>query len=95
MTLSAITGTQHVQQPATATQAAKKPAAAKSQPSAGTQDTVHLSGAAQSKLSAMKAAVQEASETPAQTAQEAQSGDLQAQRLLSREAAAAKAERGA
>jgi hypothetical protein len=94
MTLSAITGTQPVQPATPATQASKKPAPANSQPSASTQDTVHLSGAAQSQLSAMKAAVQEASETPEQTAKEAQSGDLQAQRLMAREAAAAKAAEG-
>ena len=48
-----------------------------------TTDTVNLSNAA-------LAAYQEATETPAQTAQEARSGDPQAQRLLTREAAAEK-----
>jgi hypothetical protein len=46
-------------------------------------DTVQLSSAAQS-------ALQEATETPAQTAKEAAGGDLQAQRLLAQEQAAAK-----
>ena len=47
-------------------------------------DSVQLSKAGQ----AMLAAVQEAIEMPAQTAQEARGGDLQAQRLLAKEAAA-------
>lgn len=38
--------------------------------------------------SAGRAALQEATETPAQTAKEAHSGDVQAQRLLAKEAAA-------
>ena len=71
---------------------ATKPAVApKPQSDAAAQDTVHLSSTAQAKLSAMKAAVQEAAETPAQTAKEAQSGDLQASRLLAKVAAAEKA----
>jgi hypothetical protein len=44
-------------------------------------DTVKLSGAAQ-------AALREALETPAQTAKEAGTGDLQAKRLLAKQAAA-------
>jgi len=44
-------------------------------------DTVQLSSAAQ-------AALKELTETPAQTAQEAGGGDLQAQRLLAKETAA-------
>jgi hypothetical protein len=47
-------------------------------------DTVQLSKAAQATL----AALQEARETPAQTAREAGKGDRQAQRLLAKEAAA-------
>lgn len=47
-------------------------------------DTVQISSAA--------LALQEAVETPAQTAKEAGHGDHQAQRLLAKEAAAAKAE---
>jgi len=57
------------------------------QPSSGgsDRDTVHLSSAAQPQLSAGQAALQEATETPAQTAKEARSGDRQAQHLLARE----------
>jgi hypothetical protein len=58
-----------------------KPTQSKPQ-SATTKDTVQLSSVAQ----AMLAAVQEATETPVQTAQEATGGDLQAQRLLAKEA---------
>ena len=54
---------------------------AKSDPST---DSVQLSNAAQAALAALK----EAAETPAQTAKEAGNGDLQAQRLLAKEAAA-------
>ena len=49
-------------------------------------DSVNISSAA---LDAAKAAVQEATETPAQTAREAKAGDRQAQRLLAREQAEA------
>ncbi len=62
--------------------APKKPAPTKL-PSAPPTDTVQLSQAAQ----AMLAAMQEATETPAQTANEADRGDLQARRLLAKEAA--------
>jgi hypothetical protein len=55
-------------------------------------DTVQISSAAQSALSPFQAAFQEATETPAQTAREARSGDPQAQKLLAREAAAEKAD---
>jgi hypothetical protein len=54
---------------------APKPAPAKPQP---TTDTVQISGSA-------KALMQEAQETPAQTAQEAGRGDRQALRLLAKE----------
>ena len=47
-------------------------------------DTVQISNAAR--------AIQEAIETPAQTAKEASNGDRQAQKLLAREAAAHKTE---
>lgn len=50
-----------------------------------TTDTVSISSAA-------KAALQEATETQAQTIKEAQSGNLQAQRLLAKEEAAQKAQ---
>lgn len=61
------------------------------QPSSGGahRDTVHLSSAAQAQLSAVQTAVQEATETSAQTAKEARSGDLQAQHLQARQAQAA------
>ena len=52
--------------------------------SASGTDSVQLSKAAQITL----AALQEARETPAQTAKEAGHGDLQAQRLLAKEVAA-------
>lgn len=91
MPLSPVTSVHSLQSAAAAPPIRKQPPASTSDSTAKTQDTVHLSSAAQAQLSSMKAAVQEASETPAQTAREAQSGDLQAQRLLAREAAAAKA----
>lgn len=62
---------------------AHKPVQAKPQPAAKT-DSVQLSATAQ----AMLAAMQEATETPVQTAKEASNGDLQAQKLLAKEAAA-------
>jgi hypothetical protein len=79
--ISNVTQAQPVDQ--SATTSAKKPTqpAPKSSASA---DSVQLSQAAQ----AMLAALQEARETPAQTATEAGNGDLQAQRLLAKEAAA-------
>jgi hypothetical protein len=56
-----------------------------SQPQSVTsKDSIQLSKAAQTIL----AALQEATETPAQTATEAGHGDLQAQRLLAKQAAA-------
>ena len=63
-------------QPATpAAQASSTPV----KPQAPVTDTVQLSGGS-------KAALQELSETPAQTAKEAAGGDAQARRLLAREA---------
>lgn len=59
----------------------QKPASPQSQSKANIpQDTVNISSAA-------KAAQAEAVETPVQTAKEARSGDLQAQRLLAKAAA--------
>ena len=52
-------------------------------PKAVATDTVHVSAAAKAKA----AALQEATETPAQTAKEAQRGDKQAQILLAKEKA--------
>jgi len=57
-----------------------KPAVSQAPPAAPVvSDTVQISNAAR--------AIQEAIETPVQTAREARSGDRQAQRLLAREAA--------
>ena len=61
----------------------QKPTQSKSQ-SAPKTDSVQLSSAAQSML----AALQEATEAPAQTAKEAGASDRQAQRLLAKEVAA-------
>ena len=77
-TTASATQTQPVAK--TATSSAK----ATQSPSKTPTDTVQISSAA-------KAALQEALETPAQTATEARSGDHQAQRLLAKEAAAKKA----
>ena len=56
---------------------------AESQPQSSASDSVQLSKSAQ----AMLALQQEAQETSVQTAQEASHGDLQARRLLAKEAA--------
>ena len=72
---------------AVASNAAVKPVnkeAPQSKPQPTATDTVQIS-------SAGKAALQEATETPAQTAQEASKGDAQAQRKLARAAAAEEA----
>jgi hypothetical protein len=60
------------------------PKPAQAAPRSSRADSVQLSAAAQAAL----AAQQEARETASQTAREASSGDLQARRLLAREAAA-------
>ena len=76
--VNSISSAQAVAPPAVASQ----PAAQSSSPtkaSTSVTDTVRLSSAAQ--------LAQEATETPAQTAKEANSGDLQARRLLAHEAA--------
>ena len=78
--ISNATPTQPVAQ-ATKT-SAQKPARSESK-SAPQTDTIQQSQTAQAAL----AALQEASETPAQTAKEAGNGDRQAQALLAREAA--------
>lgn len=94
MTL-AITGAAHDNPPpattvqaqpeAKATAANPRPAPAQApSPSPAATDTVQISNAAR--------ALQEAVETPSQTAKEASRGDRQAQRLLAKEAAASKAE---
>jgi hypothetical protein len=61
----------------------KKPAQPQSQ-SAAASDSVHLSQAAQAQVAVLK----EVRETSYQTSQEAGHGDLQAKRLLAKEAAA-------
>ena len=66
----------------------QKASEVKPQSGSGIQDTVQLSSVAHAHVSAIKAASQEAAETPAQTSQEARSGDHQAQRLLAKQAAA-------
>jgi len=71
---------------AVAKSVASKPGPDQSHPQSGTgaiKDTVQISSAAQTLL-------KEVGETPAQTAEEANRGDHQAQRLLSSEAAARK-----
>jgi hypothetical protein len=70
----AAVSTQPALQPKAATQ---QPAPAKLQPAPA--DTVQISAAAQ--------ALKEATENPAQTAKEAAGGDVQAKRLLAKEAA--------
>ena len=55
------------------------------------QDTVKISSAGQAAANALKASIQEATETPNQTAQEARSGDRQAKKLLAKEEAAKEA----
>lgn len=58
---------------------------ANSQAPPGVQDKVDLSSKAKAQLNNLSSALQEASETPAQTANEARHGDLQAKKLLARE----------
>ncbi|MCU1274598.1 MAG: hypothetical protein JWO48_2029 [Bryobacterales bacterium] len=74
---------------ANATDSKKAPAPKQKSSADADTDTVHISSAAQAKLSTAQAALQEAAETPAQTAKEASGGDGQAQRLLARETQAA------
>jgi hypothetical protein len=93
--VSSITTAAATQPAAAAAPAASdsKKASAQKQQSSGSAntDTVHLSSTAQAQLTAIQAALQEATETPAQTAKEALGGDSQAQQLLAREAQAAEA----
>ncbi len=72
------------QPPVNSTPVNQQPAQPKPQPVAA--DTVKISSAA-------LAAFQEATETSVQTTKEAAKGDLQAQRLLAKEAAAKEAEK--
>lgn len=92
--LSPIASALHTHPATAAPTRGEKSPEAKPRAATDTQDTVHLSSAAQAKLSPIKALAQEVAETSAQTAKEARSGDRQAQRLLAREAASAKAEGG-
>jgi hypothetical protein len=66
-------------QAAAQTNAASAPVQPKAQPTAIATDTVQISAAAK--------ALQEAIETPAQTAKEAAGGDVQARHLLAKQAA--------
>jgi hypothetical protein len=75
--INSVSGATHPQAAAHAAAAAQQPTPSKPQPAP--TDTVQLSIAAQ--------AFKEAIENPAQTAREAAGGDLQAKRLLSKEAA--------
>ena len=94
MTIAITGAAQHNPPPATTTQAQPEAKAAAANPkpapaqapstSPAATDTVQISNAAR--------ALQEAIETPSQTAREASRGDRQAQRLLAKEAAANKAE---
>jgi hypothetical protein len=78
--VSPVTSPPQVQaQAAVQPPAARQPAAA-GKPQAAATDTVKISVAAQ--------ALQEATETQAQTTKEASAGDVQAQRLQAKEAAA-------
>ena len=85
--VSPISNAAQAQPAAQSTRVPSKPAPSKpaqAQPkSSGAGDSVQLSAAAKT----MAAALQEATETPAQTAKEAGQGDQQAQRLLAKEAA--------
>jgi hypothetical protein len=76
--------------PVSQNQTNAKPSPGATARNTGQKDTVHLSAPAQAAVSAAKAALQEATETQAQTAKEARSGDLQAAKLLSTEIAAEK-----
>jgi hypothetical protein len=84
--VSSVTATPQPQPVAQSAPVTPKPAQVK--PQTAVTDTVHVSAAAQAASTAAKAALQEATETPAQTAKEALSGDRQAQRLLAKEKAA-------
>ena len=82
--VSAITSATQPQPVVQSTTSSQKPPQSKPQTPSANTDTVRISNAG-------RAALQEATETAAQTAKEARSGDRQAQKLLAKEAAAAKA----
>jgi len=79
MSIQAVSGHSNPQIVTNATPASA-PTAKPASPKPQLVDTVQISSASQ--------AMQEATETPAQTAKEAQSGDIQAKKLLAKEAAA-------
>ncbi|MGA2151331.1 MAG: hypothetical protein ABSG48_04100 [Geobacteraceae bacterium] len=83
--VSSVTGAPQIQPAAQPAPVEPKPVQVK--PKAAVMDTVNVSAAAKAASTAAKAALQEATETPAQTAKEAQSGDRLAQRLLAKEKA--------
>lgn len=85
----AISGGPSTSSASATTAVSRTPSTSEPSAHAGT-DTVTISAAA---LTASKSAIQEATETPDQTAKEARTGDLQAQRLLAREAAEKAAQR--
>ncbi|MDA8091597.1 MAG: hypothetical protein M0Z61_15420 [Nitrospiraceae bacterium] len=58
-----------------------------SKPQQAPNETVSISSAAQKALSAAQSALKELTETQAETTKEANTGDLQAKRLLAKEAA--------
>jgi hypothetical protein len=91
MSVQAITGGAAAQQVTPVKTPPAKPADTTDQkPQPVAADKVEISASGQS---ALQKAMQEATETPAQTAQEASKGDVQAQRLLARENAATGAEK--
>jgi TRAP-type mannitol/chloroaromatic compound transport system substrate-binding protein len=77
--ISPVSNASHVQPQAAVQAAATRQPAQAATPKAAVTDTVQISNAAK--------ILQEATETPAQTAKEAGSGDLQAKALLARETA--------
>jgi hypothetical protein len=86
--ISAVTGTANVYANTTVPTGNRTGTNTSSQMTGGTQDSVELSSTAQAQVNGLTAALKEASETPAQTAKEAQHGDLQAKHLLAKEAQA-------
>lgn len=84
MAISPVTQTDVTAVASNAAVTAVNKEATQSNPQPAAEDTVQISSAAQT-------ALQEATETPAQTEKEARNGDLQAKELLAREAAAEEA----
>ena len=92
--ISPVSHTSLPQAVSNATPVNQKSPTAKSQSSTNIQDTVQLSSTAQAQLTGVKAIVQEATETAAQTAQEARGGDSQARRVLAQQALTAELTKG-